>query len=443
MRLNDMTSSLPFFTNLISELQGFQKLANNSINNLTTEIIEEQNRLTSEPQRPVELHVAPEIQVQPKQTNNPLIESPTEEEDLRMALLKAQPYITRSKISYSNNEHPELGDGYLFNPGIFKDRLTKPKEDSDSYLNFMSSLQDYFIKKTPEEFADPWKYGEYIQSLKNQPPYPIPLLTEKFSIWLKSYNEVNNVDNGPMPIDLIKDKYELSMWEQLNFTSPQSWQEKQERLQENKEQARRDSQRWLNFVKQSIQFLQEMREYCMYNASSRTAYFDPKCMFQLSELQKFIITEVEKFSPEVIKKLIRHTDTDNNSKAANDFNNSIEFYLKTARSSVSDLDSKNLTINPANIKYIESFFVTEMADAKTSTNMGYLYTLLNSVHQAYVENYPSEGSIDDKERNHIARIISNLAECFNARNPDEAQKTFINKLKDFYTIEIENTNPLS
>ncbi len=100
-----------------------------------------------------------------------------------------------------------------------------------------------------------------------------------------------------------------------------------------------------------------------------------------------------------------------------------------------------LKLEKSHIKYIEGFFVTKMTDHK-ELDINYLCTLLDSVHEAYVDRYPNEGLIDDKERNGIAQVISNLAKRFNKHNLDGAQEKFINQLKDFYTVEIEKTKGL-
>ena len=107
-----------------------------------------------------------------------------------------------------------------------------------------------------------------------------------------------------------------------------------------------------------------------------------------------------------------------------------------------------MTINARNIDYIEGFFTKE-TENREKIDTQHLCTMLNSVHEAYTKNYSLEGCVGNEDRNKIASQILNIVQLLKKQSTpetqeslSESQKSFINSLENFYTIEKENTKKL-
>ncbi len=377
LHLNDMDQLSPFFVNLVLSLRELQKKNNNNIDELAKEIETKRQFFNSELSRLQlsDLHADTGIQVH-ESTPEPLMtETISSDQDglnvekIRMDIFKEVSYDRRSEIRYSGNIQPDIGGGYLFNSGIFKDNLNGSNKlgepSNSSCTGFISSLQSYIIPLARGDFKYDHEYDNYQNSLKKEKFPGIKKITNAFTAWLKNYHEIYDSVHGPMPIDTIKDKYELSLKEQWSFMSTKSKQQRKKKLQEEKTMAETDSKKWLEFAALSLNLLESVQSAFPYCNNCKG--LNPEGTFQIGELKKFLIKEIEQFTPESLQKLINHLNTnsdvsidsqklicggskDEKDKTLHNFTWHIEKKLSAAQDSISDLDTKSLKINPTNIK---------------------------------------------------------------------------------------------
>jgi hypothetical protein len=287
-------------------------------------------------------------------------------DQIKLAVNRSESYEKRSGIYYSGTA-PEIGEAYHFNHGIFKDNL------NSSYIKFISSIEKDF---TPKD-----KYSSRLQE------QVIPKIKENFTSWFQNFNSAHDPINGAIPIENIQ-KYSIL----LKLMSPKDVQE----IKNQESKAAEDSLKWLNLADKSLNLLHTINEINTDNAPYDAATLSPRGTFEVGELKKFLLTELEKkFNPENIEKLLQHCkkhqktlnlDKDEMLKLTYLQEDIKNFKADDYKDSVSELDiNEGLTINASNIDYIEGFFTKEAENQEG--NSKHLCTMLNSVHEAYTKNY--------------------------------------------------------
>jgi hypothetical protein len=349
---------------------------------------------------------------------------------IELALIKSQSYEKRSNIYYSEAALA-IDEAYQFNHGIFKDNL------NSSYTKFISSIDKEF---TPKD-----KYSSRLQD------QVIPKIKDNFTSWFQNFNLVHDSINGASPIENIQEKYPIP----LKLMSPKAVQN----IKDQESKAAEDSLKWLNLADKSLNLLHTINKINTDTPPFDAATLNPRGIYEIGELKKFLLKELEeKFNPKNIEKLFQHCKK--HQKLLNldqdamqnliDLQKTIKsFKSDSYKDSVSELDiNKGLTINARNIDYIEGFFTKE-TENREKIDTQHLCTMLNSVHEAYTKNYSLEGCVGNEDRNKIASQILNIVQLLKKQSTpetqeslSESQKSFINSLENFYTIEKENTEKL-
>lgn len=351
-----------------------------------------------------------------------------EDEELaetKLALAKTQDYDSRGKINYASKPL-EIGEGYQFNHGLFKDNL------NSSYIKFISSIDKEFTARPREQLGT--------KEAEEQLQKAIEAVKSPFTSWLNNFNSVHNSTNGAIPIENIQKDYKipfrLMSKEQIN------------EIKQKEDLAAQSSLMWLRLAQKSIRLLDKMAT-GRYKAGGTLSQIGA---YQIGELIKFLLQEMEeKFSSENTEKLISLCKK--NKKTLKLGDGDISSILESLKNfdphdyawRVSDLGlnpdtNQGLNLNQGNIDYIAGFFQTETKNQKV--NIQHLCATLYNVHKAYIEEYPSEGNIGNEGRHKIASEISNIVQLLKKESLSEEQKSFINSLETFYTIEKENTKNL-
>jgi hypothetical protein len=361
------------------------------------------------------LHEPPIITELGREKKSDTQASSLELDETRLNLMRETSYHARSNITCPIAP-PEIGEGYQFNHGIFKDNL-------DSYKHFISNIGKEF---TVEDES----IQKHVAEIKTA-----------FSSWLNEFNSIHDSINGAIPIENIREEYNIP----LRLMS----REEIDKIKNNESLAAQSSLRWLNLASHSLKLLDKIN----------TGDLSPRATYKSGELKKFLLKEMEeKFTNENIQKLCNLCKKNRKALDLVDTQLTNLNYLKENirdkfepsldKYKLSNLDAEEgLSLNIRNINYIEGFFEEETK--KQQVNIEHLCATLNRVHEAYTKNYPLEGDIGNPDRYKIASQILNIVQLIKKQSRSETQevlsesgKTFVSSLEGFYTIEKEKTASL-
>jgi hypothetical protein len=402
--MSSLAGALSKFTD---HLGSFQTRIQNLANVIPT-VIDSAQELSTElkqlsPDRLENLHKPQPI------TNNQQTENNDEDlDEVKLDLARTQDYHSRGKIHYASKAL-EIGVGYQFNRRVFQDNL-------ETYKAFFSEIDNYFT----------------------QAPSSLWLTKNDFTKWFKSFQNIHKSDTEIIPIGNI----EVPKWKLLQTVEDDA----------QKLQIAQSSKAWLDLANESLKLLKSAHginsvPYIGEGADT----MNPSGIYQIGELKKFLLAEMqENFNKDNLEKLLKicsdnkkilgldYHQMENLKKSVGELKS---FKPKQYLETMSDFDlTESLTLNPKNIDYIRSVF-TKQIEAKPS-DTEYSCLMLDKIHSGYIENYPQESSIDDKDRNKTASQILNMIELVQSQNHSEEEKNFINSLKNFYKIEKDNTASL-